>query len=133
MKILRFIFNLLLIVFTALVITACTSSGDPAPWLAAFFAGYSGEKLLMLIVAGVLGLSQGLFPQFSLFDFIKNLLKVQDKIAHYLIVGLSMLLGALVLWVTGEVVVSEMSFALMPLLETFGYIYVFSQLGFKQR
>lgn len=130
MKILRLFFVLLLV---GVLLTACTPSGDPAPWLVEFFDGYSGADLYALIIAGVIGFTQGFFPGFSLFEWLKQVLGLADKWAHYMIVGVTMILATFVLWVTGELVISDLSFNLKMIISTVYMIYQFSQVGYKNR
>lgn len=133
MKTFRTILIILIVLALPGILSACTSTGDPADWLYNFFAGYSAEELYLFVVAIGTGLIQALWPAFSLFEWIKKLLKIEDKTAHRVIVGLSMILGTFILWVTKTLGLSSLTFDLKTIVETFGFVYVFSQIGYKEK
>ena len=97
-----------------------------------FFEGYSAEALYLLVVSALFGLSQGLWPGVSLYNLVKNWLKLKDRAAHYLVLGMSGLLAAAALWVTGEIDFAGLDLTLMNLLALGGVIYEMSQIGFQR-
>lgn len=128
MKTKRFNVILLLITIFTLLLAAAVPLQEGVP----FFEGYSAEDLFLMAIAAILGLSQGLWPEVSVFNMIKSWLGVKDRAAHYLVLGLCGILSGLALFVSGEVNFASMELTLRNFIELGGIVYAMSQIGYQR-
>jgi hypothetical protein len=96
-----------------------------------FFDGFTAEELFTLFIFAVVGFSQGLWPKFSIFEWLKTKLGLEDQGANLLIYMLSMIVGGLALWIAGTFTTWAVSFDLEMLLSMGGVMYAFSQKGYQ--
>lgn len=118
---------LLIMLLTTPLLMGISSTGEAIP----FFEGFSAEALYVLVVSGLIGLSQGLWPGISVFNLVKSKLNMEDRAAHYAVLLMSGILAAAALFVTGEINFSGMSLTLQNLLSLGGIIYTMSQIGYQ--
>ena len=97
-----------------------------------FFEGFSAEAFYILVISGLFGLSQGLWPGVSIYNLVKGWLKIEDRAAHYFVMFLSGLIVAVALYVTGEVNFAGLDLTLQNLIGLGGVIYGMSQIGYQQ-
>ena len=121
-------FFLLITLFVFFTIVGFSPLAEGIP----FFEGYSGEALYILVVAGLVGISQGLWPGVSIFFLVKKWLKIEDRAAHYVILIICGLLAAGALFVTGEIDFAGMELTLQNLIALGGVIYTMSQIGYQR-
>lgn len=120
-----------LIVLLVLLTIPLLMGFSPAEEAIPFFEGYSAEALYVLVVSGLIGLSQGLWPGVSVFNLVKSKLKMEDRAAHYAVLLMSGVIAAVALFVTGEINFSGMSLTFQNLLILGGTIYTMSQIGYQ--
>ena len=118
---------LLIVLMTVPLLMGISPAGEAIP----FFEGFSAEALYVLVVSGLVGLSQGLWPGVSVFNLVKSKLKMEDRAAHYAVLLMSGAIAAVALFVTGEINFASMSLTLQNLLSLGGIIYTMSQIGYQ--
>ena len=124
---------LLVVMIVAVVVGAIT--GDVFGLFAfsvitGFFAGHSGEQVLM----GIIVVLFTLVPQFGLtfFNWLKKRFQMVDEQAHDLIFVFCYIISAIALLVTGTLDISGLDFTLTNFLAIGMSIYGLSQLAFKR-
>lgn len=132
MKLFNFGKVLVLALIVVLLVCPLLMGAAPVGEGIPFFEGYSAESLYLLVVAAIFGLSQGLWPGVSIYNLLKNWLKIEDRAAHYAVMLFSGIIAAVSLFVTGEINFLDMSLTLQNLLSLGGVIYGMSQIGYQQ-
>lgn len=68
----------------------------------AFFAGYTSEQLIVLLVGSGISIVQGLYPGISILEWLKSKLEISDTRMEIVSIAFFMILSALAMFVTGE-------------------------------
>lgn len=120
---------LLTSVFILAVLAGCQGfpNGDPTE----FFTGYEYQQLVEMLVSLVFGFILAINPKFNLFQWIKNLLNVKDQAAHYLVMGVAILITFLAMLVT-DAVNFDVALTLENLISLASFVYVGSQIAYKR-
>jgi len=94
-----------------------------------FFDGYTAEQLIVMLVTAIIAISQGLFPQVSILEWLKGKLGLEGGKMQWVVIGFFMLLSALAMWVTGEI--GEVQWKLEWLLSNFAVFYGLAQVAYQ--
>ena len=93
-----------------------------------FFAGFDYTEVVALTLSGVFGVLPGL----KLFSWLKGKLGWEDHAAHYMVLGVSVLLTGSAMFVTGKLDVAGLDFTLANVVEYAGVLYAASQVAYKR-
>lgn len=94
-----------------------------------FFDGYTAEQLIVMFVTAIIAISQGLFPQVSILEWLKAKLGLDGAKMQIVVIGFFMALAAAAMWVTGEIGVVE--WKLEWLLSNFAVFYGLAQIAYQ--
>ena len=121
----RFIFLSLIIVFSlALIAAAPTQEGLPD------FGNMPLEAIVAWLIGAVYGVIQVFVPGVSVFQLIKKLFKLADVWAHVAVIGVSIGLGFLAMWLGGAV--GFVDYKLDTVLGFIFSLYAASQLAYQK-
>lgn len=93
-----------------------------------FFQGYTWEEL----VGFVFWILFGLLPGFNIFQFVKVKLGWEGGKAQALVMGLSVAITALCMFVAGVFNIDEFTFTLDELIKWGSFVYVGSQIAYTR-
>lgn len=124
-KLLYFLFMLVLM---APILTACSAEYVFPENVWAFFAGYTWEDLLGFVFFILFGL----FPGFNLFQWIKVQWGWEGNKAHVAVMGLSVAVTGLCMFLAGIFNVESFEFSLANLIEWASFVYIGSQVAYKR-
>lgn len=96
-----------------------------------FFAGYSGQELIVLGLGALIAFLSGFNPSFSILNWLKATLNIEDIKMQYVVIAFFMILSAVAMWVTGEWIPASMEWTLKNLIEYFGIFYGISQIAYQ--
>jgi hypothetical protein len=96
-----------------------------------FLENMTPDKLLTLLIGGLIGLSQGIWPGKSVLSLIKKWLNVDDLKAQMLVMALTAGLAALSLFILGYFKVGSVGFSLEMFFGLAYAIYGMSQAGYS--
>jgi hypothetical protein len=96
-----------------------------------FLETMTPAKLLTLLIGGLIGLTQGIWPGKSVLSLIKTALKVDDFKAQVLVMALTAGLAALSLFILGYFKVGDVGFSLEMFFGLAYAIYGMSQAGYS--
>ena len=127
-RVLRFtpLLVLALLLFTPLVVFAASPENQA---VIPFFDGYSPQEAFLFLVGGVIGFTQGLWPNVSLLNLVKKWLKVQDVAAGWIILAFSSLLSVLALYLVGGF--AGIDYSADTLMGLAFSLYTMSQMGYQ--
>jgi hypothetical protein len=97
-----------------------------------FFAGYTAEELIVMLVTAVISVSQGLIPGVSVLEWLKQKTGLEGKAMHWTVIGFFMVLSALAMFVTGELDPEAIEWTLESLISYFGLFYGLSQIAYQR-
>lgn len=118
----------LVVLLLPMVLTACSAEYVFPENVWAFFAGYKWEDLLGMAFS----LLFGLFPGFNLFQAIKVKFGWEGQKAHWAVMGLSVSLTALLMFLAGAFNVAKFDITLANLLEWGVFVYGGSQIAYQR-
>lgn len=93
-----------------------------------FFDGYTWEQLIAMLFA----LLFGLLPGFNLFQWLKDKWNIEGQPAHFMVLGVSVVLTMAAMLVTGYLDLTGFEFTLANILEYGTLVYVGSQIAYKR-
>lgn len=119
----------ILIVVTVLVLslTACDSYKVPGS-VQDFFAGQTWQDLIAYFFAFLFGV----FPTFNGFQWVKDKLGLSGQSAHWAVMGFSILLTSLAMFVTGVFNKSVFEVTFSNILELGIFVYTGSQVAYQR-
>lgn len=94
-----------------------------------FFDGYSAEQLIVMLVTAIIAISQGLFPQVSILEWLKAKLGIDGAKMQIVAIAFFMGLSALAMYVTGEL--GGVEWKLEWLLSNFAVFYGLAQIAYQ--
>ena len=94
-----------------------------------FFDGYTVEQLIVMLVTAIVAVSQGLFPQVSILEYLKSKLGLDGTKMQLVVIAFFMALSALAMYVTGEL--GEVTWKLEWLLSNFAVFYGLAQVAYQ--
>ena len=94
-----------------------------------FFDGYTAEQLIVMLVTAIIAISQGLFPQVSILEWLKAKLGLDGTKMQLVVIAFFMILSALAMYVTGEL--GSVEWKLEWLLSNFAVFYGLAQVAYQ--
>lgn len=92
-----------------------------------FFAGFTWEQLIGMLLAVLFGI----FPGVNLFQWLKDKFGVEGQSANYLVIALSIVVTTIAMLVTGSLDLEGFEFSLANILELAGFVYAGSQIAYQ--
>ena len=92
-----------------------------------FFAGYTWEQLIAMLLAVLFGI----FPGVNLFEWLKVKFGLEGQAANYLVIALSVIVTTDAMLVTGSLDLAGFEFSLANILELAGFVYAGSQIAYQ--
>ena len=93
-----------------------------------FFDGYTWEQLVAMLFSFIFGL----WPGFNIFQWLKDKWNIYGQKAHFMVLGVSIVLTVTVMLVTGYLDFAGFEFTLANILEYATLVYVGSQIAYKR-
>ena len=96
-----------------------------------FFVGFTGQELIVLGLGALFAFLNGFNPTFSVLNWLKGILKVEDVGMQYIVIAFFMVLSAVAMFFTGEFSPTGIDWTLKVLIEYFGIFYGISQVAYQ--
>jgi hypothetical protein len=117
--------GLALVLILAVLLTGCSGQLDEG---VPFFEGYTWEQLVGMALA----LLFGLFPGVNLFEWLKNKFGIEGQAAHYMVLGVSVLVTLAAMLVTGALDFAGFEITLANILNYAVFVYAGSQVAYQK-
>ena len=93
-----------------------------------FFDGFTWQVLVGFLFTAIFAL----WPGFNLFNWLKDKFNLVDQAANAMVVGVSILITALAMFVTNSLGIESLDFTLESILAFAGFLYGASQIAYQR-